>query len=59
MGDRTQRACYMPRFWVVALGCMFTASMIFAGTSAFADEEKSGEVESRGMPQIQGRCSQG
>jgi len=32
---------------------MFTASIIFASTSAFADEEKSAEVESRGMPQIQ------
>jgi hypothetical protein len=49
----------MSRFWVVALGCMFTASTIFAGTSAFADEETPGEVESRGMPQIQKPMSPG
>jgi len=31
---------------------MFTASTIFAGTTACADEETPGEVESRGTPQV-------
>ncbi|BFU94116.1 MAG: hypothetical protein NTNFB02_08380 [Nitrospira sp.] len=53
MKDRARRACHMPRFWAVALGCMFTASTIFSSTTAFADEETPGEVESRGMPKIE------
>ena len=52
MDERIRQAVGTPRFLVTFLGCVFAVTIFFANAMTYADEEKAGEVESRGMPQV-------
>ena len=53
MSDSTLQFYRISRVWTAVIGGFFLATIFFTGVVAFADDEKAGDIESRGMPQIQ------